>query len=101
MNQQDVFLVNMRELYARKIHKEPIWRESVYNKPPDLIPGTESGSFTVSFVVDWQMECIDYEIVEKDYTSAAKTEYYESVADSKQEQQNSGEKEAYSHIFDW
>ena len=101
MNQQDVFLVNMRELYARRIHKEPVWRETVYNKPPELIPGMESGSVTVSFVVDWQMECNEYEIIEKSYTPAVKAESYKSVADSNQEQQISGEKEAYSHIFDW
>ena len=98
MNQQDVFLVNMRELYARRIHKEPVWRESVNDKPPELIPGMESGSDTVSFVVDWQMESIEYEIIEKSYTPAAKTETYKSVANSNLEQQFSGEGNLFTYF---
>ena len=98
MNQQDVFLVNMRELYARRIHKEPVWRVSVYDKPPELIPGTESGSDNVSFVVDWQMESMEYEIIEKSYTPAAKTESYQGVADSNLEQQFSGDGNLFTYF---
>jgi hypothetical protein len=61
----------------------------------------ESGSGAISFVVDWQMECVEYHLSAEGYTQTAKTESYESVSESRQEQQISGEKEAYSHIFDW
>jgi hypothetical protein len=83
MNQQDVFLVNMRELYAKRIHKDPVWRYVGYVKPPDLTPGIESGSETVAFVVDWQMESMEYEIIEKSYTPTEKAESYNKAASSK------------------
>lgn len=100
MNQQDVFLVHLRELYARKIHKEPVWRESSYKQTPDFIPGTEPGSEMVSFVVDWQMECVEYEIIEKGYSQAAATDPLFNAAEGTKDM-NSGEKVIYSNIFDW
>lgn len=101
MNQQDVFLVNMRELYASKLHKDPVWRVPGNSSPPELMPCKEHGSEPVSFVVDWQMESVEYHLTESGFSQTARTESYLTTGSFTHEQQDPVEKGTYTNIFDW
>jgi hypothetical protein len=100
MNQQDVYLVKMRELYAGKIHKDPVWRETSYAGVPHLNPAQEYGSKSSLFIVDWQMECTEFHIVESEYSRPLK----ESAISSSERwstDSDSFEKESVTNVFDW
>lgn len=101
MNQQDVFLIHMRELYASKLRNEPVWRESNNARPPEKISIVEFGSGAVSFVVDWQMESIEFQMMDSDFTQTARTESYAKVGRFKNEQHDSSETLNYTNIFEW
>lgn len=100
MNQQDVFLVNMRELYARRIHKDPVWRDTSYSGVPRLNPAQESGSESSMFIVDWQMECSEIQIVEAGYPHPGK-ENPRMKSEGWTIETTSADKEAITNIFDW
>jgi hypothetical protein len=101
MNQQDVFLIHMRELYASKLRNEPAWRESGNASPSELLSGMDSGSESVPFVVDWQMESVEYHLSGSNCTETTRTESYLNVSPFMHEQLDACEKEKYTHIFDW
>lgn len=100
MNQQDVYLVNMRELYARRIHKEPVWREIPNERTPYLTPGQEPGSDSAMFIVDWQMECTEIHVVEDGYSRSG-TEIYDRKAEGWNPEGDPYEREPYTNVFDW
>lgn len=102
MNQQDVFMIHVRELYAGKIGREPrrqnpsIPEESSMNLPGHSAPDLQDAIY----VVDWQME----EMVSGELHQLSMWQGVSGTSAGNFEgesSQNSTSKETGTYIIDW
>lgn len=101
MNQQDVYLIHMRELYTRRIHQDPFWRHTLVSGIEEHEPVGESETEGSLFVVDWQMEEVACTDCNDSLLHEVNTDFTYRNLEIRQESSETGTKEKYSYIIDW